>query len=106
MGREDRKHAKSAVYQAAVRQREIVHGVAMAVRDLREAAGLSQAQLAELCGMTKSKIGRLETSQTAEPRWSVLDRIARALGRQVEIALVLPKPGRAPVRVEGLRRAA
>jgi len=105
----DRKHADNAEFQAMVRQRELVHQVAMAIRDLREAAHLTQAELAKLCGMKPRAIARLETSQASEPRWSVLDRIARALGREVEIAVEIalgkPKAGRQVVRVEGLKRA-
>jgi ribosome-binding protein aMBF1 (putative translation factor) len=48
-----------------------------AVRELREQHGWSQAQLAEVAGMTQSTVARFEAGGTV-PTLPVLDRLARA----------------------------
>lgn len=49
------------------------------VRELRQAHGWSQAELATAAGMTQSAVARLEAGGTV-PTLAVLSRIARALG--------------------------
>lgn len=58
--------------------------LARQMRELREKAGLSQAQLAALVGTQAPGIARLESGRFA-PRLDVLHRIAAALGRRVRI---------------------
>lgn len=53
-------------------------------RRLREAAGLSQRQLAEKMGSTQSVIARLEAGGV-EPTLATLDRVAAALGADLDI---------------------
>jgi transcriptional regulator with XRE-family HTH domain len=50
---------------------------------LRKAAGLSQAELADACGVSPKSIAYWETSPTP-PRSDVLPRLAKALGVRVE----------------------
>lgn len=90
-------------FAAAYRTRRTIHEIALAVRALREQAGLSQAELAALVGTKQPAIARLETSQLHAPRWDVLERIAGALGKQLQLSFVEPgdKP---PVRVERMPR--
>ena len=66
-------------------QRRLVHEVAIAVRGMRTAAGLTQAQLAKKIGTSQPAIARLETGlDVRTPRWDTLQRIATALGRKLK----------------------
>src|SRR5262245_25443307 len=66
---------------------------------LREAAGISQYRLAQLSGITKQGISRLEMGET-RPAWDTVQALARALGVSVEEFVVegedLGKPPPAP----------
>jgi DNA-binding XRE family transcriptional regulator len=62
------------------------------VRELlaaRAKAGLTQEQVAECMGTTKSAVSRLESVGKHSPSVSTLKRYARAVGCEVEIRLVL-----------------
>lgn len=56
--------------------------------DLREKAGLSQRALAKLVGTTASVICRLEDADYEGHSLAMLNRVAAALGRQVEVRFV------------------
>jgi transcriptional regulator with XRE-family HTH domain len=56
------------------------------VKRAREAAGLSQAELAERMGTTQSAIARLE-SRRSNPRIETLDRAIAATGQELELSL-------------------
>jgi DNA-binding XRE family transcriptional regulator len=60
---------------------------------MREAAGLTQRQLAELVGTSYSNISRLESATYSGHSLSMLRRIAEALGHRVEVRFV-PKDQR------------
>ena len=60
--------------------------IAGQVADRRRERGISQAQLAELCGTTQSAIARLE-SGGRPPRIDTLLRIANALGCDLTVEL-------------------
>ena len=45
----------------------------------RQAAGLSQEQLAEMVGMAQADISRIETGKTSAITLDVLDRLCKAL---------------------------
>ena len=62
--------------------------VARLICDLREDAGLSQTELAELVGTTQSVISRLEDADYDGHSLNMLARIARALGHRVCIHFV------------------
>src|SRR5712671_7652455 len=67
-------------------QRRLIHEVAIAVRSMRMGAGLTQAQLANRIGTSQPTIARLEKGlDVRTPRWDTLQRIARALGRQLKL---------------------
>jgi len=55
---------------------------------LREQAGLTQARLAKLVGTTASVISRLEDSDYEEHSLTMLERIAAAVNKRVEIRFV------------------
>jgi len=62
--------------------------VARKIAALRTHAGLSQRQLAQLVGTTASVICRLEDADYAGHSLVMLNRIAAALNRRVEIRFV------------------
>lgn len=62
--------------------------VARKIRELREAAGLSQRKLAQLVGTTASVICRLEDADYEGHSISMLNRIASALDRRIKIDFV------------------
>ncbi len=65
-----------------------------AVRQLREARGLSQEALAYRAGTTYGTINRLELAQSA-PAWATVRAIAEALGvTLVELATAVEAQGR------------
>jgi transcriptional regulator with XRE-family HTH domain len=57
------------------------------IRDLRRAAGLSQAELAERVKTTQSAVARWE-SGTVSPRLQTVARVAEACGFEVQIVWV------------------
>ena len=56
------------------------------LREAREAAGLTQAELADLLGTNQSSVARLE-SPRSNPRLSTLERALAATGNQLELRL-------------------
>jgi predicted transcriptional regulator len=65
--------------------------VAQMIYDARNKAGLTQKQLAKLVGTTQSVIARLEDADYAGHSLSMLNRIAAALNKRVDIRLVASK---------------
>ncbi len=61
---------------------------------LRREAHMSQTQLAAKTGMSAPNISRIETSPAQNMTLETLVKIARALGREVEIALPLRRSAR------------
>ncbi len=59
--------------------------IAMKVYDLREGAGLTQAQLAKLVGTTQSVISRIEDADYGGHSLKLLRRIADALGKNLRV---------------------
>jgi ribosome-binding protein aMBF1 (putative translation factor) len=72
--------------------------IAEQVAEQRHARGLSQAELAELCGTTQSAIARLETGGRP-PRIDTLLRLANALDCELLVEL---RPRTKPRRRGGL----
>jgi len=58
------------------------------IRGLREAQGLTQAQLARKVGTTQSAIARIEDANYTGQKLGTIAKIAAALGHQVEVNLV------------------
>lgn len=70
-------------------ERETVNArVAQAIYDARKEAGLSQRELAKLIGTSHSTIVRLEDADYTGHSLTMLTRIAAALGKHVQVALV------------------
>lgn len=51
-----------------------------ALTRLRKEKGLSQTELADLTGIRRSLISRLEVSPSANPTWATVNLLATALG--------------------------
>lgn len=74
----------------------------MEIRRLREAAELTQEQLATAIGSTQPVVARLERGADQRvPRVDLLRRIAAACGRQVKIVFTRPADGARLVEIEG-----
>ena len=70
-------------------ERETVNArVAQAIYDARKEASLSQRELAKLVGTSHSTIVRLEDADYTGHSLTLLTRIAAALGKHVQVALV------------------
>ena len=62
--------------------------------ELREEAGLTQRQIADLIGTTPSVISRLEDSTYEGHSLAMLRRVAAALNKSLEIRFVAKKPAK------------
>ena len=69
------------------RERESL-SIAEQIYDLRQKAGLSQAQLAKLVGTTQSAISRLEDADYGGHTLTMLRKIAAAMNQTVSVRLV------------------
>lgn len=74
--------------------RKQLSALARKVKQLREAAGLSQQALAVRAGLSVSVVSRLEQGAHEDPRLSTIRAIAEALGVGVDDLLVEDKPAR------------
>ncbi|WP_419945625.1 helix-turn-helix domain-containing protein [Candidatus Poriferisodalis sp.] len=73
----------------AVEQGEVLaeaYKIAVQVMDLRGKHGLTQAQLAQRCGMSQADISRIERGSTS-PTTRTLQRIADALDAEVHLVV-------------------
>jgi DNA-binding XRE family transcriptional regulator len=77
--------------EAALAEMEANVAVADKIRALRVKAGLSQRELAKLVGTTASAICRLEDADYEGHSLAMLNRIAAALDKRVEIRFVSMK---------------
>ena len=96
---------KDPAARAAFATRRLIHEIALHVRSMREAAHLTQAELAERVGTKQPAIARLERSEQHAPQWELLARIATALGRQLRLVFDEPDDEAPLVRVPRRRRA-
>jgi ribosome-binding protein aMBF1 (putative translation factor) len=67
--------------------------IAQIIYDARNDSGLTQNELAKLVGTTQSVIARLEDSDYEGRSLTMLNRIASALHRRLDVRL-LPEPNR------------
>lgn len=72
------------------------------IRELREAAALTQRELAERIDSTQSVISRLESDDYEGHSLSMLYRVAEALGRRIEVRAVDEDPAERSVREEAV----
>lgn len=71
---------KSATYRKAFSRALQQIDLALLVREMREDAGLTQAELARKVGTTQSVIARLEDAEYVGHSLTMLERIATACG--------------------------
>ena len=72
----------------AIAEQKLNVRVAEMILKAREAAQLTQAQVAKLVGTTQSVISRLEDADYQGHSLTMLQRIAEALNRRLEVRLV------------------
>ena len=83
---------------AALEEERANAEIARKIYNIRKEAGLTQKQLAELIGTSHSVISRLEDSDYEGHSLAMLNRIAAALDKRVEIRFVaLKKETESPV---------
>ncbi len=81
---------------ASLEEARVNADIAQTIHDLRTKVGLTQRELAKLVGTTASVICQLEDSDYQGHSLSMLQRIAAALNRRVEVRLIAIRPrGRA-----------
>ncbi|MBD3265979.1 helix-turn-helix domain-containing protein [bacterium] len=73
---------------AALEEERANLDIATRIYELRKQAGLTQQELAELVGTSRSAIARLEDADYEGHSLSMLRRIASALQQKVEIRFV------------------
>jgi len=73
--------------RARVEEETLNARVASLIYDARTEAGLSQREFAKLVGTSQPAIARLENADYEGHSLAMLQRIARALGRRVEVKL-------------------
>lgn len=86
---------RQQAFEEEMANREVAHQI----YELRQNAGLSQAELARRIGTTQSVISRLEDADYEGHSLAMLNRIAAAVERRVEIRFVprrRPKPAFQP----------
>lgn len=62
--------------------------IAFQIINLREKAGLTQKELAELVGTKQSNIARIESADYTSYTWKTLEKITKALKARLEIKIV------------------
>jgi DNA-binding XRE family transcriptional regulator len=82
--------------QAQLEQARADDAVARKIYDLRTRAGLTQKQLAKLVGTTHSVISRLEDADYEGHSLALLNRVAAAMDKRVEIRCVPVRGGSHP----------
>jgi ribosome-binding protein aMBF1 (putative translation factor) len=80
-----KKWMKEPKYRKAYEALEEEFVLASAVMDVRNRAGLTQAQLARKMGTTQPVVARLESGRT-RPSMRTLDRLAEATGSRLRIS--------------------
>jgi ribosome-binding protein aMBF1 (putative translation factor) len=76
----EQRGRKSAAYRKSFARTLQQIDLAMLVREMREAAGFTQTELARKAGTTQSVIARLEDAEYAGHSLTMLERIAVACG--------------------------
>lgn len=84
-----RARPETAEMRVAYTRAERAFALGEQIRALRQARGLSQAELAKCAGTSQAAIARLEAGGV-EPKFRTLDKVRAALGVTLEVRLVEP----------------
>ena len=85
----DRRYFEGKPEMMALYEEEKANAdIAQAIYDLREEAGLTQKELADLIGTSRTTITRLEDADYEGHSLSMLNRIAAALNKKVHLEFV------------------
>lgn len=84
----DRMGGRDPLLRERVEEAKLDMHVAQMILEAREAEGLSQAQLARLVGTQQSVISRLEDADYQGRSLTMLQRIAAALHRKLDVRLL------------------
>jgi ribosome-binding protein aMBF1 (putative translation factor) len=82
--------------RARIEEEKLNMQVAQMIYDARHKAGLTQKQLAELIGTKQQVIARLEDADYEGHSLTMLQRIATALGRRLEVSMTPVRRRRKP----------
>lgn len=82
------KNLENPAFAARFSEAGAAWEVALQIVQLREAAGLSQKELADRIGSTQQQISRLESASYDGHSLRMLRRVADALGARVKVELV------------------
>jgi len=82
--------------RAQIEEEKLNFQIAQMIYDARQKAGLTQRQLAELIGTKQQVIARLEDADYEGHSLSMLQRIAAALGRRLELSMPQARRRRKP----------
>ncbi|SRR6266540_711762 len=81
------RQMKDPEFRYHYEQRKLVHEVAVAVRAMRKQAGMTQAQLAGIVGVTQPMIAKIEKGiEQRAPHWEMLGKVCVALGKQMRLS--------------------
>jgi ribosome-binding protein aMBF1 (putative translation factor) len=86
----DRLTGKDPELRKMIAEEALNSRIARMIYEARIQAGLSQAQLAGLIGTKQPVIARLEDADYKGHSLSMLQRVAAALGRRLEVSFVPP----------------
>lgn len=86
----DRWYGHTPGWDALLAEEELNMQIGQAVYDLRNAAGLSQQQLAELAGTTQAVISRVENADYTGNAMEILKRVSLALRVKITISCAVP----------------
>ncbi|HEX7125721.1 MAG TPA: helix-turn-helix transcriptional regulator [Thermodesulfobacteriota bacterium] len=73
--------------RAAYDALEPKYGLLRALVAAREAAGVTQAEMARRMGTSRSALSRLESAAGPSPNWETVTRYAREAGYEIEVRL-------------------
>lgn len=94
---------KNTELQHLYEEEKLNHKIALVICRIREAQGLTQAELAKKVGTTQSVISRLEDADYEGHSLTMLQRVASALERKLEVQMVHPRVAHAPKRSSEIR---
>lgn len=81
------RQMKDPEFRFHYEQRQLVHGVAVALRAMRKQAQLTQAELAKRVGVSQPMIAKIEKGiEQRAPNWELLGRVCVALGKQMRLS--------------------